>query len=157
MLWFKRSPYFIFYFIILFTEIAFADPNGIVFDWQPFVVKHFRNEKHNGFTLPKNSKVYQEISGNLNYSDEFLPNNLSLINSPPGSAAEKSVLSRIKVSFSTTSSFMLPYDEINSRSHEGKFSRATSILPSLIRNPTQETAIETLKLIEPQLNLGFEF
>jgi len=74
-----------------------------------------------------------------------------------GEAITDSLLDKIKISFSSVNSFMLPYDEVYRKDDEGKLSRATRTLPSLIRSPSQDSAVETLKLIEPQINLGFEF
>ncbi len=153
MLWVNRLFCLIIVFIILLPEIAFADSNGIVFDWQPFVVKDFRNIHNHNKKILEYSKIYREISKNLISDDLLLNNNLRLIDSSHDATADKSVLSKIKVSFSTISSFMLPYDEMQSRRYDGKFSRAASLL----QNPSHDMATETLKLIEPQVNLGLEF
>lgn len=144
---------------ISLSGIAFADPIGLVFDWQPFIIVNDCRDVNHPVKriLPENSFNYREISKKINNSNEFLPNDLKIISNSPVTMAGKSALRKIKVSFSTLSSFMLPYDEIHSRGYDGKLSRAVSILPSLLLNPSQEVAIETLKLIEPQVNLGFEF
>jgi hypothetical protein len=155
MLCFSKLVCLLITIFIALPENAFPDYNGIIFDWHLFIVHDFINIDNHKI-VKEESKIYREISRNL-MSEEFLPNNLRLINNSLETTIDKSVLSKINVSFSTSSSFMLPYDEIQSRRDYGKFSKASSILPSLLRNPSQDMAIETLKLIEPQVNLGVEF
>ena len=143
---------------ISLAGIAFADSAGIVFDWQPFIVNDYLKLNHPSENiLPKKLFVPEEILGKFDDLDELLHSDLKTINNSPDVTTKKSALSKIKVTFSPGTSFMLPPDEIYSRDKDGKLSRAASILPSLLRSPSQETAVETLKLIEPQVNLGFEF
>lgn len=157
MHFFYKLTLLIIAFIISLSGISFAYADGIMCDWQPFKANDFRDINHSKKILSKNSFILSGISKKNNNIDDFLPNNFNLINNFPETKAGKSTLSKIKVSFSTVSSFMLPYDEIHARGYEGRFSRAAGALPSLLLSPSQEMAIETLKLIEPQVNLGFEF
>jgi hypothetical protein len=143
---------------ISLSGIAFADSTGIVFDWQPFIVYDYLKLNHPMENiLPKKLLVSEIILGKFNNVEELLPSDLKTINNSSDVTAKKSAFDKIKVTFSAGNSFMLPPDEIYLRGKEGKLSRAASILPSLLRDPSQETAVETLKLIEPQVNLGFEF
>ncbi|MEN6621942.1 MAG: hypothetical protein ABFD50_10370 [Smithella sp.] len=157
MQFFNKLRLLIIVFFISFSGISFTYADGIVFDWQPFKANDFQDLNHSKKILSSNSLIIREISRKINNYNEFLPNNSELKNNYPETLSGKSALSKIKVSFSTVSSFMLPYDEIHARGYEEKISRAASALPSFLRNPSQEMAIETLKLIEPQVNLGFEF
>lgn len=157
MLWFNKLFCLIFALIIAVAEIALADSDSIFFDWKPFVANNAGDVNSNKKNLLKSSIYYREISKKFNYQEELFSNNFKFSNNSPGKSSGKSILSKIKVSFSTISSFMLPYDEIHTRGYEGRLSRAAGALPSLLTNPSQEITIETLKLIEPQVNLGFEF
>lgn len=141
---------------IFLTGFAFADSTGIVFDWQPFVVNDsLRLDHPSGNIIPKKPLFPKEVPGKFNTTEEFLHSDLKTINNSSDSTAKKSALRKIKVTFST--GFMLPGDEIHLRDKDEKLSRTANILSSILRNPSQETAVETLKLIEPQVNFGFEF
>lgn len=141
---------------IFLTGFAFADSTGVVFDWQPFIVDDSLKLDHpSGNILPKKPLFSKEIPGKFNATEEFLHGDLKAINNSSDSTAKKSALSKIKVTFST--GFMLPGDEVHLRGQDEKLSRTANILSSILRNPSQETAVETLKLIEPQVNFGFEF
>jgi len=145
-------------FFILLADVAFADSAGIVFDWPPFIVHDYLKLHHPSEDfLPKRLFVPEELLGKSDDLNELLHNDLKTIDNYPGVTTRKSAFGKITITFSPGTSFMLPPDEIYSRDKDGKLSRAASILPSLLRNPSQETAVETLKLIEPKVNLGFEF
>lgn len=141
---------------IFLTGFTFADSTGIIFDWRPFVVDDSLKLNHpSGNILPKKSLISEEIRGKFDVMEEFLYSDLKTIKNSSDSTPKKSALSKIKVAFST--GFMLPGDEIHLRGNDEKLSRTANILSSILRNPSQETAVETLKLIEPQVNFGFEF
>ncbi len=143
---------------ICLAGIAFADYPGLVFDWQPFVVKnHLELNQPWDNIMPENLSAYKGIRGQFDYIDDLSPSDLKTISYPSEVNIKKSALSNIKVTFSPVDSFMLPGDEISSRGKDGKLFRVTRTLPSLFRNPSQEMTLETIKLIEPQINLGFEF
>ena len=145
---------------ISLAGIAFAESTGMVFDWEPFIVHDYLELNHpSENVLPKKLRLPKEILRKFDdiYIKELLRSDLKTINNPPDVTTKKSALIKIKVTFSPANSFMLPYDEIYSRGNNGNLSRAAGILPSLLRDPIQETAVETLKLIEPHVNLGFEF
>ena len=149
----------VFGFFISVEGIVFADSNGIMFNWQPFIVNDYQGLNHPlKNILPKNYLfASEEMWGQYGDGEELLHIDLKMINNSNKEATKNSTLSRIKITFSQVNSFMLPGDEIYSRGKDGKLSAATRILPSLLRNPSQEMTLETLKLIEPQVNFGFEF
>lgn len=145
-------------FFICMTGISFAESTGIVFDWEPFIVNDYLQlSNHSKKIPPKKIIIPKEILGKANNIEELLHVDLKTINNSPGVTTKKSAPIEIKVMFSFGNSFLLPYDEISSRGKDGKLSRATNILPSLVRDPSKDAAVETIKLIEPQFNLGFEF
>lgn len=144
--------------VIFLAGAVFAENSGMVFDWTPFVVDDYlkQNGKPQKKLLPK---VFLpiEIPDLSGFVEEPLTSDLKTLNDSPKVSDQKSVSSRIEITFSQVHSFMLPMDEIYYRDKEGKFSQATRLLPSLLKDPSQNKALETLKLIEPQLNLRFEF
>jgi hypothetical protein len=143
---------------ISLAGIALADSTGIVFNWHPFIVNNYLEFNHSlKNILPKNLSTSKEIWRQFDDTDELLYSDWKTIDIVPDVTAKKSALNNIKVTFSPVNSFMLPGDEIYSKTKEGKLSQASRSLPSLLRNPSQEMAVETLKLFEPQVNLGFEF
>ncbi|MEN6373556.1 MAG: hypothetical protein ABFD75_02090 [Smithella sp.] len=145
-------------FLCLTGTAAFADSSGIVFDWEPFVAIDYMQLDHPAKKiLPKKSLVPKEIFRKTDDIEELLLSDFRTTNDSSIDTTKQSVLDKIKITFSSVNSFMLPYDEIYPKDKEGKFSRATQALPSLVRSPSQGTAVETLKLIEPQINLGIEF
>ncbi len=144
--------------LISWAGMAYADDSGLLFDWQPFVVKNNRELKqpwNNAF--PDNLSAYKEMRQQYDYIDELFHSDVKTTNYSPDLNIKKSPLSNIKIIFSTVNSFMLPVDEISARGKDGKLSAAARTFPSLFRNPSQEITLETIKLIEPQINLGFEF
>lgn len=147
--------------LILFislADIVLADSTGLVFNWQPFIVHDYlKLGHHSGNIFPKNSFVYEEQERQFDDSEELLHSNLKTINNSPDVRTKKSSLFKIMVTLSPGNSFMLPGDEMYSRGKDGKLSQAAKTLPSFFQNPSQDTVVETLKLIEPQVNLGFEF
>ena len=142
---------------ISWTGIVLADSNGIVINWQPFIVKEYLelNQPMKNI-LPKNLFAIEEKWGQFADIEEFLHSDL-MINNSPKATTKKSALSKIKLSVSQYNSFMMPGDENYVSGKDGMLSQAARILPSLFRNPSQEMTLETIKLIEPQVNLGFEF
>jgi hypothetical protein len=144
--------------IIALAGIVFADSNGIVFNWQPFIVNDYLALNQPWGNMPlKEKTIYQEMFRQFNDIDELLQSDLKIINNISEVTTKKSVLNNIKITFSSGNSFMMPSDEIYLRGKDGKLSQASKTLPSFFRNPSQEMAVETLKIIEPQVNLGFEF
>jgi len=143
---------------ILFSGVVFADPPRIAFDWQPFTVNHYFELNHENKTiLPKEIFYSKEIWGQYDGIEELKGINLTSTNNHNKQIVGKSMLGKIKITVSQVSSFMLSDDEIYSKGKNDSLSRAGRILPSLLQNPSSETALETLKLIQPQINLGFEF
>jgi len=143
---------------ISWASIVLADSNGIVINWQPFIVKDsLELSQPLKNTLPKNLFAPEEKWRQFDDIEEFLHSDLTMINNSQKVTTKKSALSKIKISVSQVNSFMMPSDEIYSSGKDGKLSQAARTLPSLLRNPSQETTLETLKLIEPQVNFGFEF
>ncbi len=145
-------------FICLTGAVAFADSSGIVFDWEPFVADDYLQLSHPPKKiLPEKILVPREIFRKTDDVEKLLISDSKTVKDSSSETIKNSVLDKIKITFSSVNSFMLPYDEMYSKDKERKFSRAGNTLPSLMRSPSQETAVETLKLIEPQINLGIEF
>ena len=143
---------------ILFSGVVFADPPRIAFDWQPFTVNDYFKVNHkNNTILPKEIFYSKEIWGQFDGIEELRDTNLMTTNNHNKQIVRKSTLGKIKITVSQLNSFMLSDDEIYSKGKNGSLSRAGKILPSLLQNPSSEMALETLKLIQPQINLGFEF
>ncbi|PKN67713.1 MAG: hypothetical protein CVU54_16120 [Deltaproteobacteria bacterium HGW-Deltaproteobacteria-12] len=140
------------------TGIARTDAGGILFDWQPFVVNDNLKlgQPRNDF-LPKDLFVSEAMLAEINGINGLLQNNGKTATDSPDGTTKKSALSKIKVTFSPGNSFMLPNDEIYLRGKEGKFTQASRTISSFLRTPSQDMAVETFKLFEPQINLGFEF
>ncbi len=153
-----HKMFIVFAVFISLAGIAFADYTGLLFDWRPFVAKNYLelNQLGNNM-LPGNLSAYQEIRGQFHGIAELLHGDAKTINDSSEVNNKKSVLSNIKVTFSPVNTFLLPSDESYLRGKDGKLSQASRTVPYFFRNPSQETAVETLKLIEPQINLGFEF
>jgi hypothetical protein len=143
--------------VISLADIVLADSNGLIINWQPFIAKDsLELSQPSKNTLPQNLFASEEWRQFTNI-EEFLPSDSLMINNSPKATAKKSALSKIKVSVSQVNSFMMPSEENYSSSRDRNLSQAAKILPSLLRNPSQERTLETLKLIEPQVNFGFEF
>jgi hypothetical protein len=137
---------------------ALADSTGITFNWQPFVVNDYlKLNSSSGNDLLKNTFLYEKIRGRYEDKRELWAIDLTPINNSPAVNVKKSILDNIKITFSPVDSFMMPGDEMYSRGKDGKLSRITKTLPSFFQNPSQGTTVEMLKLIEPQVNFGFEF
>lgn len=148
----------VFIFFISLAGIVLADSSGIVFNWQPFFVNDYlKLDHHPRNVLPKNSFVPEELEQQYDDIEELLHNDWKAIINSHDVMTKKSALIKIKITFSPYNSFMLPVDNNYSRDKDGKLTQATKTLPSFFRNPSQDTAEETLKLIEPQVNFGFEF
>jgi len=136
----------------------FADSDGIIFDWEPFAADEYLQLSHPvKKNIPKKVLMPKEIFRKTDDVEKLMIIDSQTVKDSSGEAIADSLLGKIKISFSSVNSFMLPYDEDYRKDNEGKLSRAARTLPSLIRSPSQESAVETLKLIEPQINLGFEF
>ncbi len=145
-------------FFVCRPDTLLAGYSGIMLDWQPFIISDYLKLNHPAQNiLPENSISAEKIRQGLENIDTLLPEDLLIIEDQPEAETKKSLLSKIKISISPNSSFMLPGNGNYSPATEGKISRAAVILPSLIKNPSQETVLETLKLIEPQVNIGIEF
>jgi hypothetical protein len=143
---------------IYWTAIALADSNGTIFNWQPFVVKDYLElNKPLKNIMPENLFAMDEKWGQFADVEEFLHSDLMMINNSPKAATKKSALSKIKISVSQVHTFMMPSDDNYSKGKDQNLSQAARILPSLLRSPSQEATLETLKVIEPRLNLGIEF
>jgi hypothetical protein len=146
--------------VLLFLFRATIGPvysAGLVSDWKPFVIhKNFETDSFPRNILPKKILIPREAS-NLNDIEYLSLENSSTGKDSPKAEARKSALSKIKVSVSQVNSFMISPDDSSSKGKDEMISKLAKTLPSLFQNPSQETAIQTLKLIEPQVNLGFEF
>jgi hypothetical protein len=154
---FKKLLNGVFLYLFL-TGIALADAGGIVLDWQPFVVDDYlKLHQPPENILPKNLFVDEAILLKFNNIDELLQSDAKTVNNSPNGTARWSALSKIKVTFSPGSSFMMPSDEMYLRGKDGKLTQATRTISTFLRTPSQDMAVETLKIIEPQVNLGFEF
>jgi len=148
----------VFTVFIFFSGVVFADPPRIAFDWEPFTVNdYFKLNHENKTILPKKIFYSKEMWGQFDGIEELRDIDLRSTNNYNKQIVRKSTLSKIKITISQVNSFMLSDDEIYSKEKNGSFSRVNKILPSLLQNPSSEMALETLKLIQPQINLGFEF
>lgn len=144
--------------LIFFTGSSLADSDGIVFDWELFVADDYLQLSYPAEKLiPKKTLVPKEIFRKTDDVKKLLTSDSKTSKDASSEKTKDSVLDKIKITFSSVNSFMLPYDEIYRKDNGGKIPRAARTLPSLMRSPSQESAVETLKLIEPQINLGFEF
>jgi len=140
------------------TGNLFADSEGVIFDWEPFAADEYLQLSHSvKKIIPKKVLMPKEIFRKTDDVEKLMIIDSQTVKDSSGEAIAGSFPGKIKISFSSVNSFMLPYDEVYRKDNEGKLSRAARTLPSLIRSPSQESAVETLKLIEPQINLGFEF
>jgi len=136
----------------------FADSEGVIFDWEPFAADEYLQLSHPvKKNIPQKVLMPKEIFRKTDDVEKLMIIDSQTVKDSSGEAIAGSLPGKIKISFSSVNSFMLPYDEVYRKDNEGKLSRAARTLPSLIRSPSQESAAETLKLIEPQINLGFEF
>jgi hypothetical protein len=154
----KLSLITIFIFLVSSAGFVFADSTGMIFNWHPFIINEYLTLDHhwkNNFS--SNLYISEEMLDQFEEIDELLHIDWKVMNNTQETMTKKSIPSKIKITISQVNSFMMPGDDAYLRGRDGKLSRATRILPSLLRNPSQETALETLKLIEPQINLGFEF
>lgn len=135
-----------------------VDSAGIVFDWQPFTAE-IKEEKarFSPDIILKKSPISKEIRDQFNDVYYLLPDDSVVDNGSSKRSAQKSALDRIKVSFTQVNSFMLSPDETSLPGKETKLSDITRTASSFFKNPSQETAVQTLKLIQPQVNLGFDF
>ena len=144
--------------LIFFTGSSLADSDGIVFDWELFVADDYLQLRSPAEKIIlKKTLVPKEIFRKTDDIEKLLISGSTTTKDISSETTKDSVLDKIKITFSSVDSFMLPYDEIYRKDNGGKLPRAARTLPSLIRSPSQESAVETLKLIEPQINLGFEF
>ena len=143
---------------IYLAGIALADSAGIVFDWQPFIVNDYMElNQPSKNIVTKNLFTSEKIWEQYDDIEELLHTDLKMMDNAPKVTTKKSALSKIKITVSPVNYFMMPGDENYSSGKDGKISQAARTLPSFFRNPSQGTAVETLKLIEPQVNFGFEF
>jgi len=144
--------------LICLTGNSFADSDGIIFNWEPFIADDYLQLNHpSKKILPPQILVPKEIFRKSDDGEKLLISDLKTVKYSSSETTKDSVLDKIKITFSSVNSFMLPYDEIYRKDNGGKIPRAARTLPSLMRSPSQESAVETLKLIEPQINLGIEF
>ncbi len=144
--------------LICLTGSSFADSDGIIFDWERFVADDYLQLRSPvKKIILKKTLVPKEIFRKTDDIEKLLISGSTTTKDISSETTKDSVLDKIKITFSSVDSFMLPYDEIYRKDNGGKLPRAARTLPSLIRSPSQESAVETLKLIEPQINLGFEF
>ena len=148
-------------FIVLLGGLATVvpvDSAGIIFDWQPFTVKvnPERDIFYPDIFLNKSS-ISREMLGHFDDVYYLLHDNLTVNYEFPKSAAQKKALDKIKINISQVSSFMLSPERTSSRNKDVSLTDITRTVPSFFMNPSTETAVQTLKLFEPQVNLGFEF
>ena len=144
--------------LICLTGSSFADSDGIIFDWERFVADDYLQLRSPvKKIILKKTLLPKEIFRKTDDIEKLLISGSTTTKDISSETTKDSVLDKIKITFSSVDSFMLPYDEIYRKDNGGKLPRAARTLPSLIRSPSQESAVETLKLIEPQINLGFEF
>jgi hypothetical protein len=151
-------------FILLFAVfigaqgIALAESAGWAVDWKPFVALEYLKSPGASLTImPRNLFLYREIWEQADELEELPGRESAPTGDPAAAKTKKTVLDRIKITVSPHSSFLLPYDEVYGGSGQNRLFQASRIIPSLLRNPSTETAVETIRLIEPQINFGFEF
>jgi hypothetical protein len=145
------------FILISLTAAVPVDSAGLAFNWLPFIARKDLERNHLSVSiLPKKSLISREILGQSDIGD-LLHDYLEIKNNLPPGKTKKSALSKIKVTISQVNSFLIEEDETYCRGKDGKLSQIGRTLPSFLQNPSPEKALETLKLIEPQVNLGFEF
>jgi hypothetical protein len=147
--------------IIIFclTVAAPANSAGFVFNWQPFVVdadlalKNPRRE-----VLINNLSVVDidmPVSGNSR--DIFSLNPDQNIDST-SKAEKKSAPGNIKVILFPENNFITTRDKTYTNSDDEQVSRIINAMTSLIYGNSKIKSLETIgKIIEPQINLYFEF
>ena len=151
------------FFICIFLLVFFALPvgpvqaDGLVCEWEPFAVKSDPTTGVSSQGILKSVSFSREMWRRFSNNDYLAPEETKVDKSYPLRARQQSGLSKIKISLSQVNTFLLSPDEDGPPGRSVKFSDIAGIVPSLFKNPSQETAIQTLKLIQPQVNLGFEF
>jgi hypothetical protein len=131
---------------------------GIVFDWQPFTAEiKVEKAKFSPDIFLKKSLISREMRDQFSDVYYLLPGDSITDNGFSKTTDQKTVLDRIKISISRVDSFMLAPDRTASQNKDVAFGDIVRTVPSFFKNPSTDTAVQTLKLFEPQVNLGFEF
>lgn len=136
---------------LLWASVISAHSSGLVCNWKPFFVDQ-------GLLLST-------------YADKFLPEKIPSLKKEaihldnleypkpdePANANKKNALGGFKVSLSGVNSFMMTSGDVGSITKAPAMSRLAKTLPAFFQNPSADRALQTSKLIELQVNFGFEF
>ena len=145
-------------FILVFLTVAAPVKSaGLAYNWQLFVAdKDLELIDLASGILPKKAPISKELLGQSDI-EYLLYGNWEIKNYITTTKAKKSAFSKIKVTISSINSFLIQDDETYHRGKDEKISQLVRTLPSLLQSPSPDKALETLKLIEPRVNVGFEF
>jgi hypothetical protein len=146
-------------FIFCLTSVISANAAGFIFSWQPFIADA-------ALTLDNPDKKI--LINNLSVADINIPISEDSRDIFPSSAdqdsiakqkSEKKFLSgNIKFTFYQISEFMPDRYEKYTNSEDEQLSKITNAMTSLIYGDSKIKSLETIgKIIEPQVNLYFEF
>jgi hypothetical protein len=144
-----------FLLISFFVSANIAVAEGTWFNWEPFVAKtelELNSPASMIFVKNLSVKDLMEINDSSDHLLDFSKNE-----DLPNKEKNKSIWSRMKVTVSQTQSFMMANDDSLTPGDKDKLSRVMKALPSLMSDPTPDAAINTLKMIEPRVNLFVEF
>lgn len=146
-------------FIFCLTSVISANAAGFIFSWQPFIADA-------ALALGKPDKKI--LIKNLSFADINIPISEDFRDIFPSSAdqdsiakqksGEKFLSGNIKFTFYRISEFMPDRYEKYINSEDEQLSKITNAMTSLIYGDSKIKSLETIgKIIEPQVNLYFEF
>jgi len=146
-------------FIFWLTSVISANAAGFIFSWQPFIVDA-------ALTLGKPDK--KNLIKNLSFADINIPISEDFRDIFPSSADQDSIAKQksggkflsgnIKFTFYQTNAYLPDRYEKYTNSEDEQLSKITNAMTSLIYGDSKIKSLETIgKIIEPQVNLYFEF
>jgi hypothetical protein len=148
--------------IIIISCLIFtvsANASGFIFYWEPFVVNNdlaLSNTGEKDFI--KNSSIFDlKIPIANEYIDKFALS-ANQMGTSTQKTENKSIPENIKINFSLAYSLVDNKSKIYSNSDDKQISNFINAITSLIYDDSKFKSLETIgKIIEPQINLYFEF
>jgi hypothetical protein len=136
-----------------------ANAAGFIFSWQPFIADAALTlDRPDKKTLIKNLSVADIKIPISEDSGDIFPSFADQDGIPKQKSEKKFLPSNIKFTFYQTSAFMPDRYEKYTNSEEEQLSKITNAVTSLIYGDSKIKSLETIgKIIEPQVNLYFEF
>lgn len=126
--------------------------------WEPFTISADLALTHPSYNfLPGKVFAARKIPDLFDINEDLLRKDLLPESNMPKGNIAKSTFSKIRIRVSQVNSFMMPDNEDYSSGKDKNASRMAGVLSSFLHNPSQEKVFETLKFIEPSVNLGVEF